>query len=108
MLCERDHELIEELVMRVSERVVELLGSGVVPSTAMVDAQTKAMQLGVSREFVYRHAAALGGVQVGGGERSRWRFPAEPPTQTPQAPAMAPRVRRRPPRSSVPLLPIRG
>ena len=40
----------------------------------LIDAATLAIELGVSRAFVYEHAAALGALKLGGGPRARLRF----------------------------------
>jgi hypothetical protein len=63
------------LVELVAQRVVELLQAD--PSTRdarLVDAATLARLLGVTRSYVYGHAAELGGVRLGAGSRPRWRF----------------------------------
>jgi hypothetical protein len=41
---------------------------------ALVDAARLAAILGVRREFVYRHAAELGGLRLGEGQKARLRF----------------------------------
>lgn len=89
----------------------------------MVDAAELAKRLGRSREFVYDHVEALGGVRVGDGPRPRLLFPWPTPldraggrsssetSQAPQPPAST-GVRPRRKRSSLgtraPLLPIAG
>jgi hypothetical protein len=40
----------------------------------LVDAATIATELGVSRDYVYEHAAELGALRLGGGKRARLRF----------------------------------
>lgn len=45
--------------------------------TGMVDAITIAHELGVSRAWVYRNAAVLGGCRLGDGSRGRLRFDVE-------------------------------
>jgi hypothetical protein len=57
----------------VAERVVRLLGSRQ-PTEGLVDASVVAARLGVSRDWVYAHAAELGGRRIGEGSRGRLRF----------------------------------
>jgi hypothetical protein len=102
------------LVDAIAARLHELLRLDAHPSGTLVDAQTLAVRLGVSRAYVYRHRRELGGVKIGGGTKPRVRFDLATALQAhgrvvikPQ-PARAPTVRRRPVRSDVPLLPIRG
>ena len=47
------------------------------PARRLVDAATVAAALGVSRDWVYDHAAELGGIRAGNGDRPRWRFDLE-------------------------------
>jgi hypothetical protein len=42
--------------------------------TALVDAARVAEHLGVSRDYVYEHAAELGALRLGSGPRARLRF----------------------------------
>lgn len=44
------------------------------PAPQTVDAATLAARLGVTRAFVYEHAAQLGAVRIGDGPRPRLRF----------------------------------
>ena len=60
------------LVEAVAERVVVLLGDN--RAGALVDAQTLAARLGVTRDTVYGHAVELGGQRIGEGPRGRLRF----------------------------------
>jgi len=62
---------MDELVERIAVRVVELLERSA-PAGGLVDAATLARRLGVSRDYVYRHAAELGAQPVGG-DRGRGR-----------------------------------
>jgi len=105
-----------ELVEAVAQRVAELLRQDAPTPGALVDAQTLAALLGVSRAHVYRNAGKLGAVRLGDGERPRLRFDpavalkARERTQASSpspAPALSQPRRRRELRSSVPLLPIR-
>ncbi len=103
-------------VEAVARRVVELLADehASPPTARLLDAAHLAELLGVSRATVYDHAAELGAIRIGDGDRPRLRFdPAvaiaawqtrEPePEPQPRAPA-----RRRAPRDTTALLPIRG
>jgi hypothetical protein len=55
--------------------VAERLSTHTEPGqAALVDAQTVADTLGISRDTVYEHAAELGGRRIGDGARPRWRF----------------------------------
>lgn len=115
-----------ELADLVAERLAGCLGGGAreaSSSDGLVDAAAVARALGVGRDYVYRHAARLGGRRVGEGPRPRWRFDLEVAlargasgsagrehegAQTGAATSI-PRVRRRRgTRSSARLLPIRG
>lgn len=102
------------LVDAIAARLHELLRLDAQRSGTLVDAQTLAVRLGVSRAYVYRHRRELGGVKIGGGTKPRVRFDLATALRTheravtePQ-PVRAPAVRRRSVRSDVPLLPIRG
>jgi predicted DNA-binding transcriptional regulator AlpA len=119
------------LVDAVAERVFELLAERGAPQgrSRLVSAGELAEVLGVSRDWVYRHAEELGAVRVGGaGPRSehggrRLRFDvdqalatqtsrqASEASQPPDLPVAAGRSRRAlgvAPPSDVPRLPIRG
>jgi hypothetical protein len=108
MLAPTDVELVEA----IAQRVAELLREDTPTPGALVDAQTLAGLLGVSRAHVYRNANKLGAQRIGDGERPRLRFDpavalqARERTSSPRPPPVQPR-RRRQLRSSVPLLPIR-
>jgi hypothetical protein len=65
-----DHEDIELLAERVAERLRDVLAA---PGVRLVDAAAVARMLGVDRDWVYAHAAALGAVRLGG-PRGRVRF----------------------------------
>ena len=71
--------LSAEQVEQIAECVAELLSANAAPAQTggLVDAQTVAAALGVSRDWVYDHADQLGGVKVGDGQRPRWRFDLE-------------------------------
>lgn len=73
------HELA--LVEVIAVRVVELLREGASSSSrgdvGLVDAQTVALALGISRQTVYSQAERLGGRRIGDGPRARWRFDLE-------------------------------
>ncbi len=98
-----DHDDIDALADALAPRLAELLREDTPPPGAMIDAKTKAAQLAMSLDDIYRQAPTLGGIKIG----ARWRFPAEPPKQ-PQTTPATPRIRHRKPHATVPLLPIRG
>ncbi len=110
------------LVDAVALRVVELLDARRDPRQ-LVDAETLAARLGISRSTVYDHAAELGAVEVGTGQRPRLRFDPQMAleawtrrsssgeSQQPLAPvSTGDRGRRRRQRlgSTVDLLPVKG
>jgi hypothetical protein len=67
---------LERLADLVADRVVDRLTarSSAATTGELVDARTLAGILGVSRDYVYEHAAQLGGVKLGGGPKAPWRF----------------------------------
>lgn len=114
--------LDDESVERVAQRVAELLRAAPpVSPPKMVSAAELARAMGVSRDWCYRHAAELGAVRIGDGEKARLRFdldatvaswvacPSSKRAQEEEAPAKRPVSRRRKRRSAgtgAPLLPI--
>ena len=82
----------------IAHRVAELLGDG----RPLLDAAAVARQLGRSRAWVYQHAAELGAVRLGDGERPRLGF--EPPATKPKRRYTG----ASPKRQGDDLLPIRG
>lgn len=44
------------------------------PRAPLIDASALAVELGVSRAFVYEHAAELGAMRLGSGPKARLRF----------------------------------
>lgn len=69
-------EQLQSLAERCAEHVVRLLrrgGDRSAPSS-LVDAESVAALLSVSRDWVYAHADDLGAVRIGGGPRGRLRF----------------------------------
>jgi excisionase family DNA binding protein len=100
-------------VAAIAATVAELLrGEGT--DADLIDVAEVARRLGVSRDYVYRHADELGAIRLAGGPRSRVRF--DPATvrksltgkrdevRAPRRDIRNP-VRRR---SQVPLLPVKG
>lgn len=69
--CSEDQ--VERLADLVAERIVERL-RGLSPERELIDAAEVARRFSVSREYVYDHADDLGGIRMGKGPRSRWRF----------------------------------
>lgn len=68
-----------EIVEAIAQRVVELLreAGGLDVEARYVDAATLAGQLGIDRDWVYRHAHQLGAIRLGQGPRGRLRFDRE-------------------------------
>ena len=66
-------EVAFELTHQQAESLRRQLGV-VVGAEGMIDAAEVAKRLGVNREYVYRHKAELGGVQVGDSRCAPWRF----------------------------------
>lgn len=98
-----DHEDIDA----IASAVVAKLRS--VEPERMLDAAELAQRLGISKAAVWRNARQLGGVQVGGGSRPRWRFElsrALAAQSDEQKPASVQPPRRSPRRTDVPLLPV--
>lgn len=98
-------------VEAIAQRVAELLEPAADRPGELIDAAEAARRLGVTRDWVYRHAAELGAVRIGEGTRGRLRFdPGQITRPTPPAPVSAP-AKRRPRRRQRPtgdLLPIYG
>lgn len=109
MLSDRDAELVEA----VAVRVVEMLGTPAATSK-LVDAATLAAQLGVSREYVYRHQRELGGKKISGSEKAPIRFAqnaalhAFQAIEEPKPVAPKPVRSRRGDLEGVKLLPVKG
>lgn len=105
---------LDFLAQRIAARVAELLADRIPP--ALLDAQQVARYLGTDVQFVYEHAAQLGGRRLGDGPKARIRFrlagveAALTPIAADPPPAA---TYGRPPKSTkaasaAPLLPIRG
>lgn len=104
-------ELSAEQLDALAERVAAILRAEPAPTAGLVDAQTVADALGVSRDTIYARAEQLGGRRIGNGERPRWRFNLadalaawQPSADSP--PIRAPRRRRS--ANGRGLLPIHG
>jgi hypothetical protein len=65
---------LEALADRIADKVVQRLAAPTPECAHLVDAADAAAILGVSRDYIYRHATELDGVRVGNGMRPRWRF----------------------------------
>lgn len=109
-------EQLDLLADRVAESMrdeLEALLRAYAPSSfvsGLVDAQTVAAALGVSRKFIYAHALELGGRQLVAGGPWRFDLAVALATHSQRAPApepQRPRPTRRPLASDTPLLPIR-
>jgi hypothetical protein len=119
------------LVEATAQRVLELLAERDAPAghLRLVSASELAEVLGVSRDYVYRHAEELGAIRVGGdgprserggrrlrfdvekaiGRQSGWQAGEESQSSDPPAAAgRAGHERRRAAGSQLPLLPDRG
>ncbi len=68
-------ELAEAIAVRVAGRVAELLRQDAAPIASLTAAQV-AQRYGVTRGWVYEHAAELGAIRLGDGTRPRLRFDA--------------------------------
>lgn len=66
-----DLDAIAEVTAR---RVVEIVNPPAMTTFALVSARELARELGVSLDYVYSHAAELGGMRLGSGRRARIRF----------------------------------
>jgi len=113
-------ELTPDAIEQIAQRVAQLLRHDTAPDapTGLMDAGQLARQLGLTRAWVYQHAAELGAIRVGTGPRARLRFdpntvtavlnsqPRQPPSagRTPSAPRLRPSAI---PNTTVPLLPVR-
>jgi len=107
-----------ESVEAVARRVAELLTGD--NAAGLVDAGELARLMGVSRDWVYRRAGALGAVRLGTGPRARLRFDpmtarsAGEGSAPAQTPAQYEKSRGRPPSSNghnrdlLPIGPRRG
>lgn len=100
--------LSEADIEAVATRVADLLRTGQA-SAELADAAEIARWFGVSRDFVYDHADDLGAVRLGNGPKARLRFDPARVGRALRKPHLkaAPPSRRRAPRSSSSLLPIR-
>lgn len=72
--CEADTVALDSAdIEAIALRVAELVA---MPLERFVDARTLASELGVSREWVYMNADALGAIRLGSGPKARLRFDA--------------------------------
>ncbi len=118
-------ELTPETIEQIAHRVAELLQRGESPrrggaleARQLLDAAQLGRRLGVTRAWVYEHAAELGAVALGDGPKARLRFDpaiaeqmlqarrrgALAPSSTPDSPRA--RRRRQPTAADIPLLPV--
>src|SRR5580704_19759070 len=118
-------ELTPEAIEQIAQRVAQLLRHERLHTeqaqeapTGLMDAGQLARQLGLTRAWVYQHAAELGAIRVGTGPRARLRFdpntvaaalnsqPRQPSSagRTPSTPRLRPSAS---PTTTVPLLPVR-
>jgi hypothetical protein len=109
-------------VEAIASRVAELLCEDTAPATPrLIDAGEVARRFGLTRGWVYDHAAELGALRLGGGPRGRLRFDLAKvvealtacsdgresrPPESRTTPRKAPRLHRRPAGTDPELLPI--
>jgi hypothetical protein len=77
MVQSDERSLTDEDVEEIAARVVEILRDEMPPRVGFVDVATIARYLQVSPDYVREHAVDLGGVHLGEGPRSPWRFDIE-------------------------------
>lgn len=64
---------VDAIAEATARRVVEIM-TPPAATFALVGARELARELGVSLDYVYSHAAELGGMRLGSGRRARMRF----------------------------------
>lgn len=110
-------QLSPRTIEAIAQRVVELLEESREPAPSLVDAAELARRLGVSRAWVYEHAAKLEPIRLGDSAAPRIRFDVErvlailaARNAAPAPPAPTPTRRGRPRRQwtagEVELLPV--
>jgi hypothetical protein len=101
----------------IANAVAERLSTEAASRDSLIDAAGVARLVGMDREWVYRHAAELGGKKFGNGRNARWRFDPKVAAgfagvrhAEPSAPRRRAARRQRSFRTQTgaPLLPIRG
>jgi hypothetical protein len=96
---------------RVAEELTDLLADQAGADASLIDATEVAKRYGVTRYYVYAHAAELGAVRMGDGPRARLRFDPARVAEALDAPTHKPKPRsngaQRTARPEVELLPIR-
>lgn len=70
-------QLAERLAPRLVATFERMMAGPDASASALVDAETVAAALGVSRAYVYEHADELGAERLGDGPRARLRFDLE-------------------------------
>jgi hypothetical protein len=81
-VCRAASELTPDAIEQIAQRVAQLLrhDTGDAPrarqTSGLMDAAQLARHLGVTRAWIYQHAAELGAIRVGTGPRARLRFDA--------------------------------
>lgn len=98
--------LDDEDIQAIAAAVAEALQA--VTPRRLVDAETAAKALGISKAAVWRNASQLGGVKIGDGPRPRWRFDLDTLGRQAEDTPTAPRPRRhRHTSKDTQLLPVR-
>ena len=65
---------VEAIAEATARRVVEMVSLPAPATFALLSARELALELHVSRDYVYSHAAELGAMRLGSGRRARIRF----------------------------------
>ena len=85
---------VEAIAEATARKVVEIVSPPAATTFALVSARELARELGVSLDYVYSHAAELGGMRLGSGRRARIRFDLDRARRALEAPRRPARVSR--------------
>jgi hypothetical protein len=88
-----DADEIEAIAERSAQRVLQLLRTAPPSAHRLLEPKELAVELGVSTDYVYEHAADLGAMRLGDGPKARLRFELETAKR-------AMRSRKQPPRAA--------
>jgi hypothetical protein len=86
---------VDAIAEATARRVVEIVAPPAATTFALVGARELARELGVSLDYVYSHAAELGGMRLGSGRRARIRFDLDRARLALETPRKPPSGRRR-------------